>query len=272
MKLERQCRYVPLSQKPLVMVLCQVQFSSIRRLGHYIGGIQECFRRMGLPIERVNKVRQIAFGPTDAAPDLTEETRWEYRSRDQHESVLLTERGLVLQTATYDRFEGFAERLRALLDVVFRETEHDSLGVVDRLGLRYVDVVLPSDGQDYRYYLREGLRGVADEVFLDDTHRCFWQSSGATSVMDRQGVLMIRISQNDQGFLLPADLLDGAPRLTRSVPQGRLLTLVDMDHFVEDTFDADADALLPLAYAMHDRIIEAFHEHVVTPEAIATWK
>jgi len=269
---ERRCQHIPLTQKPLVMVLCQIQFSPIRQLDRYIGAIQERFRRMGLPIERVGKVRQITFGQAGAQPDFSEETRWEYLTRDQHQSVLLTERSLVLQTADYERFEVFAERLQTLLDVVFCETEHDQHGVVERIGLRYVDAVLPRPGEDFRHYVREGLHGVADDVFLPGTHRAFWQSAGATSIGNHQGVLMLRVSQNDQGALLPADLIEGAPQLGRPEPTGTLITLIDMDHFIEDTLDANADALVPLAYAMHDDIINAFHHHVATPEAIAIWK
>ena len=46
----RSCRYVPLGQQPLVLVLCQVSFSPVRQMSEYIPAIQEAFRRHGYPV------------------------------------------------------------------------------------------------------------------------------------------------------------------------------------------------------------------------------
>ena len=45
---------------------------------------------------------------------------------------------------------------------VLAESEHDRLGVVHRVGLRYIDVVRASGGKDFRFYLGPGLHGVPD--------------------------------------------------------------------------------------------------------------
>ena len=47
-----------------------------------------------------------------------------------------------------------------------------------------------------------------------------------------------------------------------------MVTLIDMDHFVEGNFDADPDWVVARASEMHDHIIETFHGHVVTEDAI----
>ena len=57
--MERECRYVPLSQQPLVLVLGQVRFSPIRQMDRYVADIQEEFRQHGFPIERAAKVQEI---------------------------------------------------------------------------------------------------------------------------------------------------------------------------------------------------------------------
>jgi uncharacterized protein (TIGR04255 family) len=44
---------------------------------------------------------------------------------------------VVLQTTSYERFEGFAEKLSHAVRTVLTNTEHDQLGVVQRVGLRY---------------------------------------------------------------------------------------------------------------------------------------
>ena len=61
---------------------------------------------------------------------------------------------------------------------------------------------------------------------------------------------------------------EAAPR----AEAGELVTLIDMDHFVEGNFDADPDWVVARAYELHDHIIETFQGHVVTEDAIEEWK
>ena len=86
------------------------------------------------------------------------------------------------------------------------------------------------------------------------------------------GTMVVRIVQNDQGSPLPPDLVDAAPSFPPRAEAGELVTLIDMDHFVEGNFDADPDWVVARACEMHDHIIETFQGHVVTGEAIEEWK
>ena len=271
--LERSCRYVPLANQPLVLVLGQVRFSPVRQMSDYIPAIQEEFRRHGFPIERAGKVQQLIFGPSGGVPvQVVEEQRWEYRTRDETWSILVMQNCVVLQTTAYGRFEHFADRLLHAVGTVLSKTEHDQLGVVERVGLRYVDVVRPRDGEDFRFYLRPGFHGVADEVFRAGTHRLHVESTGRTSVGDVSGTLIVRVVQNDQGVSLPPDLVGGAPKLAPRAVNGELITLIDMDHYIEGNFQPEAGWIVARMYEMHDHIVETFHDHVVTEDAVTVWK
>lgn len=272
--MERKCRYVPLSQQPLALVLGQVRFSPVRQIDRYIPEIQEAFRQYGFPVERAGKVQQITVGRSAGVPvQVIEQERWEYRTRDEAWSVLVTQDGVVLQTTAYERFEGFADRLQYAVRTVLSTTEHERLGVVQRVGLRYIDVVQPRVGEDFRAYLRPGFHGTADEVFRDGTHRLHVESKGRTQVGDDvTGRMIVRVVQNYQGRLLPPDLIGGAPKFTRRAKRGELITLIDMDHYIEGAFDPDAGWVVARAYELHDRLVETFHEHVVTETAIEVWK
>lgn len=270
--MERNCRYVPLSKQPLALVLAQVRFSRVRQMDHYIPQIQEEFRRSSFPIERSGKVQQVTFGLQGPPVQTAEQDRWEYRTKDERWSVLVLEDSLVLQTTDYGRFEDFAEHFRRALSIVLETTEHDRLGVVERIGLRYVDVIQPQSGEDFRQYVRPGLHGLRDEVFQAGTHRTHIESTGQTTVGDVAGTLVVRVAQNDVGMSLPPDLFEAAPRHEPRAAQGELLTLVDMDHFIVGTFDPTAQRIIEKAYIMHDHIIETFHEHVVSEHAIEAWQ
>ncbi len=272
--MERKCRYVPLSQQPLALVLGQVRFSPIRQMDKYIPEIQEAFRQHGFPVERAGKVQQVTLGPSAWGPvQVIEQQRWEYRTREETWSVLVTQDGVVLQTTDYERFEGFADEFRHAVRTVLQTTEHERLGVVQRVGLRYVDIVQPREAEDFRNYLRPGLHGTADEVFRAGTHRLHVESTGRTQVGDDvPGNMIVRIAQDDQGFSLPPDLIGGAPKYTPRAKPGELITLIDMDHYIEGAFDADTDWVVARAFEMHDHLVETFHEHVVTETAVEVWK
>jgi hypothetical protein len=50
------------------------------------------------------------------------------------------------------------------------------------------------------------------------------------------------------------------------------VTLVDMDQFIEGTFNPDAEWVVARAYEMHDHLVETFHNHVVSEKAIEVWR
>ena len=139
MTTKRNCRYVPLSQNPLVLVLSQVRFSPVRKIGDYIPGIQEAFRRHGFPIERAGKFQQLTITP--AGVHAVEQERWEYSTKDEQWSVTVLQDSVVLQTTAYQRFEAFAEKLEVAVKTVLEQTEQDKLGLILRVGLRYVDLI-----------------------------------------------------------------------------------------------------------------------------------
>ena len=237
-----------------------------RPLPQHIPPIHETFRRRGYPIERAGKVHQVTFTPSGSTPvQLTEQQHWDYRNKDETWSILLTHDTVILQTTAYSRFEDFAERLRMAVHTVLAESEHDRLGVVHRVGLRYIDVVRASGGRDFRFYLRPGLHGVPDEVFQPGQHLLHTECRGRTVVGETPGTMVVRIVQNDQGSPLPPDLVDAPPSFSPRAEAGELVTLIDMDHFVEGNFDADPDWVVARACEMHDHIIETFHGQGLDP-------
>lgn len=273
--MQRQYPYIRLSKQPLVLVLGQVRFSSIRQMDRYIPEIQEEFRRKGFPIERAGKVQQFTFVPGGGVPvQVNEQQRWEYRNKDETWSILVMQDSIVLQTTDYERFEDFADKFLHAIRTVLAKTEHDQLGVVQRVGLRYIDVVQPREGEDedFRFYLQPGLHGVLDEVFESGTHRLHVESTGRTSVENISGTMIVRIIQNDQGFSLPPDLSNAAPKHVSQAKAGELTTLIDMDHYIEGNFNPDADWIVARAFEMHDHLVETFHKHVVTETAVEVWK
>jgi len=269
--MQRTCRYVPLSKQPLVLVLCQVRFTPVRRIADYISGIQDDFRRHGYPIERAGKIQQLTI-TSQGVVQTTEQDRWEYRNKDETTSILVLQDSVVLQTTAYTKFEVFADQLRLAMDTVLSKTEQDNFGLIQRVGMRYIDLVQPRADEGYRFYLRPGFHGVADEVFKPGTHRLHVESIGATDVGGIPGTMVVRISQSDQGSDLPADVVGSAPKHASRAKRQELVTLIDMDHFIEGNFEPKSNWVLEKAYRLHDHLIETLHEHVISPAAVEAWR
>ena len=215
----------------------------------YIPAIQESFRRSGFPIERAEKVQQIMIGRSEnSAVETVQRQQWDYRDKDETSSIIVMEDSVVVQTTAYTRFEEFAAVLHMAFDTVCKASEQDELGRVHRIGLRYIDVIRESGGKNYRYYLRPGFHGLSDAACLSEQHLQRMESLGGTDLGGLPGFMVVRISQNNQGLVLPPDLTERAPRLPSSLKLGQPATLIDMDHFLEGNFSCDTDWVVDNTY------------------------
>ena len=226
---------------------------------------------MAFRSERAGKIQQLIITPAGA--QAIEQERWEYLTKDERWSVTVLQDSVVLQTTAYEKFEGFAERLEQAVRTVLVKTEQNQFGLssAGRPPVRQF-LVQPREGEDFRLYLRQGFHGVADAVFRSRSHRLHIESVGHTAVGSGEGTMIVRVAQNDRGFDLPPDLVGAAPKHESRARPGELITLVDMDHFIEGKFDPDASWVLARAYELHDHLIETFHKHVVSEKAIEVWR
>lgn len=270
--MQRKCKYLPLSKQPLVLVICQVSYSPIRSIANYIPAIQEEFRRNGFPIEKTGKVQEVTFVAGSTPMQVAERELWEYRRKDETWSIIVQQNSITLQTTTYERFEEFVEYFKLAVNTVLQKTEHDQFGVRHQMGLRYIDQILPQSDKNYRYYLRPGLHGITDNIFSPTTHRAYYESIGNTDINSSQGTMVIRVAQNNQGYDFPPDLMGSVPKYTPRTKKDSLVTLIDMDHLIKENCDLSVELMVKQLFEMHDHIINIFHEHVVTEEAIEEWQ
>lgn len=268
--MKRKCDYIPLSKQPLILVLCQVRISPREQMLKYVPEIQEEFFRHGYPNFNAGKINQVRFGPDNI--ETSSQDRWEFRDKDCTTSVILLKDSFVLQTTAYGKFEDFVSQLKLASSIILSKTEHDQFGRVLRIGLRYIDLIQPRDDEDFRYYLREGFHGLSDDVFKQGTGRARVEYAGQTDVDGNVGTMVVRISQNDKGKDLPPDLVASAPKRAKRVEKDELVTFVDIDHYLEGDFDPQSELIEKNTYRLHDHIIDTFHKHVITKEAVEVWK
>jgi uncharacterized protein (TIGR04255 family) len=254
-----------LHQDPLSLVLCQVKFSKVRKMPELIPQIYDLLRKEGFPEDASSTVQQIVITPGNA-PQIIERKQDEFRSKDNKWSLTISEDMLVLVTTAYDRFEGFADRLKRSLEIVDQVAEINQ-GLVNRIGLRYVDVINPQHGETFRNYLQPSLHGPTSSVFTDLNSWLHLESVGRTAL----GTMIVRITQNDQGVVLPPDIIHKPMTYKMKVETGKLITLVDSDHFVEGSWDYDLANIINTTSELHEAINAAWFNDLVTQEALTIW-
>ncbi len=249
-----------LKNSPLVMVLAQVRISPILKMGEYVPALQEQLRHEGYPRFRAEQVQEVDFGPQ---PRFTQRERWLFADKDNREAVVLAQDFVALETNRYDCFEDFSARLAKVLRIVGTAV---GASLSERLGLRYVDLILPAAGETLDEYLQSKLHGLrAGELAIEKVLNRF-EARGVTGV----GQLVVRLHQNESGAFLPPDLMPAELTPSRVVEKGQIITLLDIDHFSEQSKDYDPPALVEAMWQLHEYTEKAFMSSV-TPLALERW-
>lgn len=258
-----------LTRDPLSLVLCQLRFSAIHKMPDFIPDIQDRLRRKGFPDDAsgTGQTLLIKKGPDGVETDAKPVRHDEFRSKDGHWAVVIEPSSIALVTTAYDRYRGFAEALRLILQEV-DEVAELNLGQVHRLGIRYIDVIDPGEGETYRDYLKQPLHGLQSDVFVDDGQVIQSQTIGRTAL----GTLSVRVWQNNQGQVIPPDIHQRKPMpMSVTVDNGKLITLVDTDHAVEGAWDYDLENVLETADELHKVVNRVWFNDTITDHALAVW-
>jgi len=274
MSATRNCPSVPLSKKPLALVLIQVRYSPIAKIADFIPEIQDMFRKNGYPVQTNPKIVTFEVGPEGIKQ--TETSQWRFETPGKETVVLIDQGQILLQTTKYTSFELFFAEYLKLVSLVMAITEHDEYGICTRLGLRYVDQIRKQTADDtIESYLRPELRGMECSEYTDSRKQYTLSTIGKTALdPNMQGTLAIRIIRGERGLDLPPDLLAAAPAGRTTVSPDEDITLIDMDHYWDGSLGPgfDEKRMEELFYRLHDTIIRGFHRSVVSEEGIAKWK
>lgn len=197
----------------------------------------------------------------DAPPKFNVTDRFEFQDKDESIGIVLTASSFAVQTNKYSRFEDFEEVISTALVIVNRVL---NLTLVERVGLRYVDLVRPAENEILADYLKPGLLGIDPQRAGVTGWRSRYEALGQTML----GKLAVRCSQSEQ--ILPPDLFPTTLRYSTVLRPGEVATLLDFDHFVEGSSDFDTRRVVELIGQLHDVVDLTFRDSV-TPNALARW-
>jgi len=260
---ERQKPALHLPKSPLIFVLGQVRIEPVLNMEAKIPAIQDSLRKDGLP--RLS-LREIEITKREPGGKTEVETRkqWEFLDKEKRASVLIDTDFIVYQVTEYKVFEDFIDRFKQILDLF---NDHAEPVLVQRIGLRYIDLIVPSHERRLGDYLSRSLRGFTVQ---EGEARLAFRSESVTQT-DHHSRFVHRYSEASRGFGFPEDLHPVSLQFKRNLNLDSPFGLLDMDHFCHLDEDFQVDGVVNHLWSLHDYHAKAF-EASVTTTAMKEWR
>jgi len=244
----------PMSLAPVFYTLAQVQFNPIAQMSDYVAKLQESLRREGFPDFRPENQAEITIRRLDEQqPDVQSQqhTRWSFMNTQRTEGYLLLSNTLTFHTTTYDTFSDFLQKTIYGLNLVHGIVD---LAYVERIGLRYLDAIVPMDNDTLQQYLNPSLLGFSANLEGRLSH-----SFTETVTVVEDGNLVARAIITDGALALSPDLitlqLELKPRFKEINSRNAVL---DTDYFIIKRNSFDLNEIKAQLSKAHDIITNAF--------------
>jgi len=260
---ERLTPALHLPKSPLIFVLGQVRIEPVLNMEAKIPAIQDSLRKNGFP--RLS-LREIEITKREPSGKTEVETRkqWEFIDKEKRTSVLIDTNFIVYQVAEYKVFEDFIARFKQILDLF---NFHAEPALLQRIGLRYIDLIVPSSGRSLGEYLSPSLRGFTVQ---EDVARLAFRSESVTQT-NHHSRFVHRYSEANRGFGFPEDLHPVSLAFERNLNLDSPFGLLDMDHFCHLDEDFQVAGVVDHLWSLHEHHAKAF-EASVTQTAMEEWR
>lgn len=258
---------VALEHAPLVLALCQVQFSSV--LGVAEPAVVAPFQRAiagQYPVATTLQVGglQLTIGLQAAsAQPLAPSGQWQFSDREGIWQVVLAPNFVSLETRSYTDFGEFLERFSTVLTAL---SEHIRPEVGMRIGLRYINELRPGDRNWSRVIAPRMLGPLADRAFEANTEQVASLQQLTLRYPDHQGI-------NIHHGVIPNGTTV-RPRPSEQIPEGEFY-LLDIDVYREfplpSGLSVEPKRIREIVEQYHDVIYHLFRWSI-TDEYLATLK
>lgn len=261
-----------MSNAPVYYALAQAHFNPVAAMSRYVDQIQDRLRREGYPLFELQQVTHLevqAPGQAQPAePRITHTLSWLITRSDRTAGFILAPSSITYHTTHYETNNEF---IPALLRGLAAVHEAAVLDHISRLGLRYLDAVLPRAHEDVEQYLVGGLHGIE----FDAVRRYMLTESvfgTQTRPLVPTGTLVTRVHRMTAPLGFPPDMqpngLVVSPKFEAKEPRPH--AVIDTDHFVEGRMPIDMDQLGEQLRSLHAAIKSAF-DAITTDHARSAW-
>lgn len=254
---------------PLALVLAQVRFDPEIDTEYKVVA-ERLKAALGERFPAMKAVRQVAFvfgpGPARESNPSENEVGRELRSDDNRCALRLQDGVMTYTTSLYEDSQHFLAEWRSMLDCLC-----EAGGVkVQRLGLRYVDFIIPASGKEPEDYFKAGF-GDLPHVFDEMAKTAFVSHEYSRGT---NGAMRVQFGRGFAPPTLPPDLGgDGSITLPPALLNkytGGASAVLDIDSWRVDSRRLQAAEIADEFQLLRDDICNAFRR-IITTEAEAEW-
>lgn len=257
------------SNAPVYYTIAQAQFNPIAAMTNYINEIQDSLRFEGYTLFDQQKVTQLTFEDSQTKAEVVELPIWRITHSDRKSGFILGQSHLAYHTTHYHTHDEFFNAFLLGLERINSIVKLDHLS---RLGLRYLNAVLPKHGERVNEYLVTGLHGtdfdstprysLHEAVFDTKIKFCSCLGTLVNRVYCRTGSL---------GYspdIAPHNLIV-MPKFANEKPLSH--AVIDIDHFIQEQMALNFEQAKMQLLSLHNGIKKAFEANM-TEYAWRTWK
>jgi len=261
-----------LSNAPIYYALAQARFNHVGAMHKYVDEVQDRLRKRGYVFFETQQSTHLQMsapmGNLVPEAQVNHVTMWAFTNVDRTAGYILGPSSITFHTTHYKTKDEFIPELILGIEAVHSVV---SLGHIERLGIRYLDAVIPSQGEQVGQYLVDGVQGakfngnkqfgLSESVYFTET-----------GPLIPNGTLVSRVYLANSVLGLPGDLgVVNLEPMERFRPLAKLEhAIIDTDHYVEGMIPLRLDLIESQLRNMHQTSKEVFKINV-TPHALKAW-
>lgn len=253
---------------PVYYVVAQVRFNPILSLAAYIANIQEDFRKASFPDFKrgVNVVFNAnllqGFKAGEDLP-VQQTDRFLFSNIEGTDVFILEQNALSFRTTAYKTFSVLQEMFLSRFEYL---KENLSLSFSDRIGLRYLDAVIPTEKTTLKDLLIPEAFGIQSKVNGDLNHsftETFFEMDGAKVVS--------RVTIQNGPLGVPPDLHSTGGKLDqRFASYIGEHAIIDNDSFFDGRSEIGRASIEKKFQELHEHVDTAFYA-TITKRAVTMW-
>ncbi|NHC07907.1 TIGR04255 family protein [Azonexus fungiphilus] len=258
----------PLKNPPVYFTICQVRFNQLLKLAEFLPVIQEAFSKAGYPAYETqsNLVIQMVAQegkPEQLQPLPTTHNSYQFGSLESTHLFMLDSQALTLQSTKYGCFEAFSAEFLKGLYIVHEALQ---LSFTERIGLRYLDRVIPLEGDNLEQYLVPEVHGLVSRL---GGQGLYTYSEAMTQHEDVK--LRARVVIQGGGLAFPPDVQPNNMVVdARFHDYQGVSAILDNDGFVEKREAFSIETVSAHLNRIHD-IVDIAFKATVTNHAFEAW-
>jgi len=252
---------------PLAYVVAEIRLSPFYQLERHVPEFQAEVRAQ-FPRTREGHVLRLEMS-SDAPTPVTEKV-WRFFSENQRMGIDLSTRTLSLHVTEYRSFDTFCESLRLVI-MAAGKTIPDLF--VEQLGLRYIDYILPKEGEKTFDYVVKSVHGFVPPGASAPTE-VYWIASFpfVKGAVNLKVLPVLAAGSSQPPNFGPLDLAPAEPQLKaiERAQKKEPIGCIDTDRIVPVGKRFDAEELVALFSTMHTDVSETF-KSAISDKAKDEW-